>query len=363
MPIKKLANKFFKNLVFIAFTIYLFLNHATAQSDQGGQKSIKVESCNRILEFTDPPKRAVSNDINLTEMMFALGLQKHMVGYTGITGWQKLTDEFKQSAGKIPQLAEKSPTIETLLSVDADFLFAGWNYGMRVGGPLTPSTLGDLGIEVYELTESCIHIMDKADSTFDDVFNDLSNLGVIFNVSDRSDELIKQLKMDMESITQFTNSVREPVSVFLYDSGKETPFTAGSYAIPSAMIHAAGGRNITGHLKSSWTRTNWESVVIENPDIIIIVNYGATTAVQKMDFLRQHPALTEVTAIKRNKFIVLEYSEVTPGIRNFSATKKLAAAFHPTHWSKSYLSKSYLSKNYLSKNYLSKNLSSYKEKQ
>ena len=41
-------------------------------------------SCEREVTFERAPSRAVSHDINLTEMMVALGLQTRMVGYTGI---------------------------------------------------------------------------------------------------------------------------------------------------------------------------------------------------------------------------------------------------------------------------------------
>ena len=39
-----------------------------------------VKSCNRTVTFDSPPKRAISNDVNLTEMMLVLGLADHMVG-------------------------------------------------------------------------------------------------------------------------------------------------------------------------------------------------------------------------------------------------------------------------------------------
>ena len=54
-----------------------------------------VESCNRTVSFDAPPKRAISNDVNLTEMMLVLGLADHMVGYTGISGWKTLDEEMR----------------------------------------------------------------------------------------------------------------------------------------------------------------------------------------------------------------------------------------------------------------------------
>ena len=46
-----------------------------------------IKSCNRNVTFETPPQRAISNDVNLTEMMLVLGLADQMAGYTGISGW------------------------------------------------------------------------------------------------------------------------------------------------------------------------------------------------------------------------------------------------------------------------------------
>ena len=312
---------------FISYLLCITLLSLSFYTKASSQR--QVQSCDRTINLKTVPSRAVSNDINLTEMMFALNLQSRMAGYSGISGWQKLTPEFKKQAGTLPQLSTKAPSMEALLSANADFLFAGWNYGMRVGGPLTPSTLKAFDIDVYELSESCIHIMHKQPSGFDDVYRDLANLGVLFDVETRAHDLIAALKSDVISITTKTKNIAQPVSVFVYDSGQDAPFTAGKYAMPNAMIETAGGINIVNDLNSSWTRTNWEAVIDRNPEVIIIINYGNTSAQQKIDFLNQHPGLTSVSAIKQQRFVVLEYSEATPGIKNVQATRKLARAFYP----------------------------------
>ncbi|OOL11373.1 hypothetical protein BXQ27_33330, partial [Klebsiella aerogenes] len=51
--------------------------------------------------------------------------------------------------------APKYPTLETLLAAEPDFFFAGWNYGMKVGGEVTPDTLSKYGIKTFVLSESC----------------------------------------------------------------------------------------------------------------------------------------------------------------------------------------------------------------
>lgn len=290
---------------------------------------VTVKSCDREVTFEQAPARAISNDVNLTEMMLALKLQDHMVGYTGISGWKTLDESLREGVQELPELSPKYPTKEVLLNADADFYFAGWNYGMKVGGEVTPETLEPFKIKVYELTESCIHIMAKNKPTMDDMFVDLLNLGKIFGVQDRAETLVDGYRKQLDEITTRIGAIEKPVRVFVYDSGTEKPFTSGRFGIPTAMIEAAGGINIMDDVEKSWTEVSWEPVIERNPEVVVIVNYGDVTAEQKIAFMKENPAFKNLYAVKQDRFVVLEYVEATPGPRNVQAIDRLAKAFHP----------------------------------
>ena len=285
-----------------------------------------VESCNRTVSFDAPPKRAISNDVNLTEMMLVLGLADHMVGYTGISGWKTLDEEMRANVKQLPELSSKYPTKEVIVGANADFFFAGWNYGMKVGGEVTPETLKPFGVKVYELTESCTHIMKKGKASIDDMYADLINLGSIFNVEDRAKNLVNNYKAELKLFKDDLET-GEPVRAFVYDSGEDTPFTAGLYAMPTALIEAAGGVNVMNGFEKSWGTVTWEEVVAQNPEVIVIVNYGSVTAEQKRSFMMSNPAFANIEAVKNDRFVTLEYVEATPGPRNIKAIKTLAKAF------------------------------------
>ncbi|MEC8295584.1 MAG: ABC transporter substrate-binding protein [Pseudomonadota bacterium] len=287
---------------------------------------VSVDSCNRQVQFDAPPKAAISNDVNLTEMMLVLGLADRMVGYTGISGWKTLDEEMRAGVEALPELSAKYPTKEVLVGADADFFFAGWNYGMKVGGEVTPETLAPFGIKVYELTESCIHIGDKPKVSIDDMYNDLTNLGKIFQVEDKADALVAGYKAELAAFTADLET-GDPLRVFVYDSGEDSPFTAGRYAMPTALIEAAGGTNIMDDFEKSWGTVNWEAVVERNPEVVVIVNYGNVTAAEKRAFMMNNPAFADLDAVKNDRFVVLEYVEATPGPRNINAVKKLANGF------------------------------------
>ena len=308
-----------------AFAIAALAFGATAAS--ATDFPVTVESCGQPLTFDAAPARAVSNDVNLTEMMLALGLTDRMAGYTGVSGWYKLDEALRSAAENLPELTPDYPTKEVLLGADADLYFAGWNYGMRVGGEVTPETLAPFGIPVYALTESCIHIMKKPKASMDDLYVDLVNLGRIFGVEERATALVDGYRKELQSLAASLPDDQVPPKVFVYDSGEDKPFTAGGYAMPTALIEAAGGANIMEDVETSWVSVGWEPVIERAPDIIVIVNYGDVTPEQKIAFMKDNPAFKDIPAVRNDRFVVLEYVEATPGPRNIDAVKKLAAFF------------------------------------
>ncbi|WP_226499924.1 ABC transporter substrate-binding protein [Pseudomonas sp. MWU16-30322] len=287
---------------------------------------LTIHSCNREVTFKQAPKHAVSHDINMTQMMLALGLKSRMAGYSGVSGWKSVTPAMQSLLDGLPELAAKYPSVETLLNANVDFFFAGWDYGMRVGGDLTPQTLQPLGINVYELTESCAFVMKRPAATLDDTYNDLRNLGKIFDVQDRANALIADMQQQVAEIRK--DLPADKPRVFLYDSGEDRAMTSGRLGMPQALIDAAGGRNILDDVEASWTRVNWETVVERNPQVIVIVDYSEITAEQKVEFLLKNPALQSVDAIKNQRFIVIPYVQATPGIDNVLAVETLAKGFH-----------------------------------
>ena len=69
-------------------------------------------------------------------------------------------------------------------------------------------------------------------------------------------------------------------------------------------------------------------VLVENPDIILIIDYGDQSAESKIKFLKEKSPIKDLKAVKNNKFVVIELADITAGIRNVDAIKKLAKAFH-----------------------------------
>lgn len=291
---------------------------------------VTVDNCGTPLTFDAAPKRAVIHDLNMTEMAFALGLQPSIVGLTGITGWYKVGPEFVAEQGAIPELAQKQPSLENLLAVEPDFFFAGWYYGMKPGGEVTPDTLAPHGIKTLVLTESCVHLdKNRPAASMELLFGDMEKLGKVFGKGSEANALVSGWRKQLADITEKVGDNRG-TRVFLYDSGEDKPFTAGKFAIPTPMIDAAGGQNIMADMETSWGTTDWETVATRNPQFLILLDYQDDAGYRKLlDFLKAHPAMKETDAVRNERFVALRYAELTPGPANIEAIGKIAKAMHP----------------------------------
>jgi len=295
---------------------------------------VTVTSCGIPVTYDAAPTRAVSNDINTTEDMLALGLESHMVGDFGAVGdgpvSQPVPTEYMAGFAKVRDVSPQNYfTLEQLVGLHPDFLFAGWNYGLQTGTNLTPSYLANFGIKTLVLAESCVNVQHGTNSvSINDTYQDLRNLGAIFGVQQRAQQVIAGMQAQVAAVRAKVANLK-PVTVFDYDSGQSAPVTGPGLAMPNALVSLAGGTNIFASLKQSWTTVSWEQVVAAQPQCIIINDYGTPTAAQKEKFLETFPAAKNLPAVKNRCFLPLSYDEVTPGSRNAEAVVAIAHWLHP----------------------------------
>jgi iron complex transport system substrate-binding protein len=305
----------------------------TAAAAAPSHYPVTVSNCGTPLTFDSAPTRAVSNDINTTEDMLALGLEHSMVGTFGVTGDgpvnQPVPTQYEAGFKEVRDVSSNYFTLEPLVGLRPDFLFAGWNYGLQVGTPLTPARLGKFGIKTLALDESCAVVEPSRKSvSVDETYTDLANLGAIFDVPQRASAVIKQMKAQIAAVQQKVAGLK-PVTVFDYDSGNP-PVTGPGLSMLTPLVALAGGTNIFASLKESWTNVSWEQVVKAQPQCIIINDYGTPTWQQKLKFLRSFPASRDLPAVRNNCIIHLAYDEVTPSPRNAEAVLAIAKLLHPT---------------------------------
>ncbi|MFE4689772.1 ABC transporter substrate-binding protein [Streptomyces sp. NPDC056749] len=295
----------------------------------GGRYPVTVENCGEKKTFERAPQRVVTNDVGITEIMFALGLEDHMAGYVMPDDKGDLTSvPWKDGYTKTEWLSKEQINKELVLDARADLVFAGWNYGFNEGDGFTPAGLRRVGIDSYVLSESCRNGQGKARgvmSPLDALYTDLRNLGTVFDVEDRAESLITSFRKEVAEAQAKAAKGADRPRVFLYDDGQDKPLTSGAFAGPHDIITKAGGDHIMKDLEDSWTTVGWETVVARDPEVIVINNYGDTTAEQKRKFLMSYKPLANVSAVRNDRIVVLDYVDLVESPRNPAAIRSLAA--------------------------------------
>ena len=292
---------------------------------------VTVESCGVPVTFESAPKRALSFDTNMTEIMLALGLEERMGGYW-ISG-VPVGEEYQEQVKNIPLISTETwppPGMEVILSFNPDFVFGAWNYNFSEESGVTPDRLAALGVKSYTLTESCIAVGVKPNVTLESTYQDILNIGCIFGVGDRAQVIVDQMRADIEAVQQKIGEVRTPLRGLYYGGGSDAAFSCGKYGMASKMMVAVGAENIFADVEDDWIpAATWETVIERDPEFIMIDDTPWESAEHRIATLQSLPQLASITAIREERFIVMPWTYILPGMEMDEGIAMLAEALYP----------------------------------
>lgn len=295
----------------------------SAETEGTTEYPLTVESCGVTQTFEAAPAAAVTLTSTATETMLELGLGDKLVG-TAYLGDRKIGEEYREEYNKIAVLADRQPSMEQILAVEPDFVYAGYPDGFSETTGHTREQLQNLGILTHLSPVGCT----DEPKELDDVPEELALIGKIFDVGDAAAAAIEEFNARVEEVESVVKDADRP-SVFLYNSGADAPTTVGGWAYPSVMIEAAGGANIFADEALRWGKVSWEQVAVANPDIIVIYDYLDPSVESKIATLNSIPAIANTTAILEQNFAVVSLSNAQPGPRSAEGIEILAEQFHP----------------------------------
>ena len=319
-----------KKRLWVPFTLTAALLLAACNSDEESTKVgeteqltdvVTIENEGITIDVEKAPTRAVTVNQHATEVMLALGLEDSMVGTAYLD--DVIYEPLQEAYNKVPVLAEKSPSKEQIIEADADFIYGGWasffsekKFGSR-------EELQALEIDTYVQSSSM-----KIAPTVEDVYTDIRNIAKIFRVEERGEELISQINEDIAAVTAKIPILEKPLDVLVYDSG-ETEVYSAAQSFLNTLITMAGANNVFGDIEDTWAIVSKEDAVERSPEVIVITDYGSTTAEEKIDFLKADPALSQTPAVQNERFVVLPLTAAAEGVRIANALEILVKGFYP----------------------------------
>jgi iron complex transport system substrate-binding protein len=279
---------------------------------------VTVDNCGTTVTFDDAPERVLAIKSTSIEMMLALGLKDRIVGTAFSDG--PPADEWAQDAASLPIIDDKVPGQEATLELEPDLIYAGWESNVTADGAGDRATLASLGVNTYVSPSACQEAEYQPNPlTFDDVFEDVEEMGRIFDVGDRANALVSSLRDRLDAVEADDRGL----TALWYSSGSDTPFVGAGIGAPQMMMDAAGLTNIADDVDATWSSFSWEAVVDANPDVIVLVDSAWGSTEKKISVLESNPATAQLPAVREGRYLVVPFPAGEAGVRNVEAVESL----------------------------------------
>ena len=109
--------------------------------------------------------------------------------------------------------------------------------------------------------------------------------------------------------------------------------TAGPELFIGELITLVGGDNIFGDLKIAYPQVSEETLVVRNPDVILLPglkNNPQADARQAIATLKQRPGWDKMNAVKNQRIYIIEDDLISrPGPRVVQGLQNVAQALYP----------------------------------
>lgn len=195
-------------------------------------------------------ERIVSLSPSGTEIIFALGLGDKLVGRTDFC-------TFPEEAKKIDSVGGfdgKSFSLENILAFNPDFVYL--SNGMHNH---LINSLENFGIKVYVSDINSI----------EDIFKEIISVSKLLNASEVGLNYVSKMKKELNNLKEDSSDVNIYCEIF------NSPFlTCGKKSFINDIIEYAGGKNIFYFLDSTYPQVSEESIIVNNPQIILAPDYS-----------------------------------------------------------------------------------------
>jgi iron complex transport system substrate-binding protein len=283
-----------------------------------------LQNCDTTVTFDRPPKRVVTIKSTSTEMMLALGVGDRIVA----TAYQDgpVPARWAATMRGVPSLSDFMPSEEAVLATKPDLVYSGWESAFSADQAGTRGELASLGVASYVQPAAC-RSTPVAKLTFAEVFREIDEAGRIFGVEVAAKKVVARQQKQLAGIHRDDRGL----TALWYSSGDATPYVGAGTGAPELVMETAGLTNIAAGVHETWTSLGWESIVADDPDVIILVDADWNTAAAKIHQLETDPATARLSAVRNHRFITIPFAESEAGVRTIDAARSVAAQLAELH--------------------------------
>ena len=253
-----------------------------------------------------PPERVLVSYPGATELLIDLGLSDRIIGTIAPYGAEP--PAYRDAYAALPILAAPYvPSREEVVALRPD-LIIGWSHHF------TPEALGD----VYSYFDRSIGayivpatVRKGHPSLEETIYPFIADMGHIFGVEERAKDYTAGLEARVAAVEHRTEARGQRFSAMILQSHGTSLYSMyGPTYIIDDIARKAGADNIVDRQMRS---VGPERVLGFAPDVIIYVNPKDISEEEARAELRADPNLQNMKAVRENRIIVVNFSDVNNG--------------------------------------------------
>lgn len=276
----------------------------------------------QVMTFYSKPTRVIVSERNSLETILSLGegdcvintsLQKNSQAYKELSN--KYPDEIK----KVHFLGAAELNTESSLAQRPDFIL-GWKSTFTSVFRKSTHWWNSRGIKTYVVATSN-HLLSKG--TIADECKFLDDMGRIFSHKDKTDQMIKEIHQELDSVKSETED-REKQVVMVIEKNRNGFFNYDSGWLVGDMVQQLGG-----YMPVKERTVSSEELIKLDPDVIFVV-YFSDEMKQDIYETFSSPMYNSLKVVKNNRIYPISlYDMYATGVRTVNGIQLIRNGLYP----------------------------------
>ena len=230
--------------------------------------------------------RIVVLDPAVVEMVYLLGGEDKLVGIAKLERskiWPEEKTEKVESVGTFI-----NPSLEKIIALKPDLVIESFHSSDAIDKSLSSNN-----IEIIKIQANSI----------EDIFKNFQKVAKILRKEKEAEKIIAEKKQKIEEIKKIDTTEKKGLFILA-----PTPMRVfGKGTLPNDIMEMLNIKNIASGMEGMSPTLTPEYIIKENPDIIL------TFVKNPQEIVKANPQIKDISAIKNNKFVVLETGQILRG--------------------------------------------------
>jgi len=230
--------------------------------------------------------RIVVLDPAVVEMVYLLGGEDKLVGIAKLERskiWPEEKTEKVESVGTFI-----NPSLEKIIALKPDLVIESFHSSDAIDKSLTSNN-----IEIIKIQANSI----------EDIFKNFQKVAKILGKEKEAEKIMAEKRQKIEEIKKIDTAEKKGLFILA-----PTPMRVfGKGTLPNDIMEMLNIKNIAAGMEEMSPTLTPEYIIKENPDIIL------TFVKDPQEIVKANPQIKDISAIKNNKFVVLETGQILRG--------------------------------------------------